>query len=65
MVGAQLCKPRENALDNTIAADAHKWKCIFCFWSDARKKPAAHHRPASMQPNLHVLLGEVERGGCL
>jgi hypothetical protein len=27
---AQLGKPRENSVDDAIAADAHKWKCTFC-----------------------------------
>ena len=62
---AQLGKPRENAVDNAIAADAHKWECTFSVCPHTRKKPPTCHGAASMQANLHVLLGEVKCSGGL
>jgi len=60
MVGGQLGEPQENAADNTIAADAHERKSIFSCCPHAGKQPAAQHRTATMQANLHVLLGKAE-----
>jgi hypothetical protein len=48
MVDAYLCKPRENAADHTVAADAHKRKRTFCICSHTRKKPTTGHRVAAM-----------------
>jgi hypothetical protein len=36
-IAAQLCKPQEYALDDTIAADAHEGKGIFRLGADAVK----------------------------
>jgi hypothetical protein len=65
LVAAQPRKPRENAVDNAIAAGAHKWECTFCVCPYTRKKPATRHRVTSMQVNLDVVLGEVECRGRL
>ena len=65
LAGIQLRQPRENGMDNTIAAGTHEWKRIFCVCPDTGKEPAACHRAATMQANLYVIFGEVERGGCL
>ena len=61
----QFPKPCEHAANHTIATVAHKWKRIFAASADPRKKPFAHHSASPVQANLHVLLGEVERFGCL
>jgi hypothetical protein len=61
MVRAQLCEAPENTMDSTIAAGAHKWKCILCVSPDIRNEPAAQHCVASMPAKLHILLGEIER----
>jgi hypothetical protein len=50
-VAAQLLKPCENAVNNTVAAGAHEWKRILCACPDTGKKPAACHRAASISSN--------------
>ena len=65
LAGTQFPKPCEQAENHTIATPAHKWKRIFAASADTRKKPFAHHSGSPVQANLHVLLGEVERCGCL
>jgi hypothetical protein len=45
----QFRKPLKNAVDNTIAADAHKGKTIFRLTSHSGNQPAAHRSVAPMQ----------------
>jgi hypothetical protein len=62
---AQLCKPREDTMNNAITANAHEWERTSCLRANTRKKPVTGHRAASMQANLHVVFVEVERDGGL
>lgn len=51
---AQLCKAREDAMNNAITANALKWERFSCLRANTRKKPATGHRAA-------VVFGEVKR----
>lgn len=47
-IGIQLCELAENSGDDSIATNAHEWKCALCICPDTSKKPTTCHCAATM-----------------